>query len=277
MTMPRDQSARATRSHIRLGCQTITWDPHRVEKREHTVHAVAEAGYDGVEIGAPFLDLDRPAEFRQLLHECGIELVAIHAGFNPFLESVKAGSPPDLDRILEFAQQCGSTFIVLSGHDDQDEFLANLDQVNMIGDRCRKRGLTLCYHNHWWEIQNDAFVLEEVERHTDADLVSFCPDLGWVRKITEDVEGVLNIIAPRIRAVHLKDHVAPGLEPKDNETEFGEGIMDFDSVFQYLQRLTVDRLWVIAEQWKSTMNDLTPEQCIHRNHAFLRRFLGGES
>ena len=259
----------------RLGCQTITWDPDRLGKRDHTVRSVANAGYEGIEIGAPFLDLDQPSEFKALLDACGLQLVAIHTGFNPFLQTGGGKVPPDFDKVLKFAETAQTPFIVLSGRDDREAFLATIDELDNIGRRCRDRGITLCYHNHWWEIQEEASLLGRVERETDPELVGFCPDIGWIRKVTEDVTGVLDIIKPRIKAVHLKDHVAAGVEPKDNETEFGEGILDFRSVFAYLRELPLKKLWVIAEQWKSSANGLPPETCVKRNFEFLKPFVEG--
>ena len=49
---------------IRLGCQTITWKDERAEKCDYIVEQVAQAGYEGIEIGARFLDLDKAADFK---------------------------------------------------------------------------------------------------------------------------------------------------------------------------------------------------------------------
>ena len=129
--------------------------------------------------------------------------------------------------------------------------------------------MTFCYHNHWWEIRDDARVLRAIAEQTDPSLVSFCPDIGWVRKATTRVVETLRIIESRIRLVHFKDYVADGLDAKDNETELGQGIMDFEEAFAFLRGLRLPELWLIAEQWKSSANHLTPEASIARNLEFL--------
>jgi len=255
--------------HFHLGCQTITWDKERVEKRNHTVRAVAAAGYEGVEIGARFLDLDAAEAFKRVLDESNISLIAIHTGWNPFLAPGPSSGGDEIERIIAFAQVTETPFLVMSGKDDEAQVGALTDELNAIGERCKRHGMVLCYHNHWWEIRDGGRVLAEIERRTDPDLVSFCPDIGWVRKATPDVIPMLRIVESRIRLVHFKDYVADGLEPRDNETEFGRGIMDFDAAFAFLRQLPLDDLWVVAEQWKSSENHLPPEESIRCNLKFL--------
>ncbi|MEW6357329.1 MAG: sugar phosphate isomerase/epimerase family protein [Planctomycetota bacterium] len=260
---------------MRLGCQTITWDKERTEKRDYTVQAVARAGYEGVEIGARFLDLDHPQEFKRVLDENGVRLIAIHTGWNPFLGESGKGAG-EIARAIAFAQVAKTPYLAMSGKDDEAQLLAQVEGLNTLGEKCRENGMTFCYHNHWWEIRDRARLLAEIERRTDPDLVSFCPDIGWVRKVTPDVTDVLGIIESRIRLVHFKDYVADGLDAKDNETEFGQGVLDFEGAFAFLRRLPVGELWVIAEQWKSTENHLPPEESIQRNCEFLKTLIGDE-
>jgi sugar phosphate isomerase/epimerase len=260
--------ARGPRIH--LGCQTITWGKERGEKRDHTVRTAAAAGYEGLEIGARFLDLDQPGAFKEVLDESGIRLVALHTGFNPFGDT---NQRDEAERAIAFAQVTHTPFLILSGKDDEAQVPALTETLNALGRNCAEQGMTLCYHNHWWEIQNGGRILAEIAKSTDPALVSFCPDIGWIRKITKDMTGILRMIEPRIRLAHLKDFVADGMEIKDNETEFGGGIMDFDEVFGYLRTLPPGDLWVMAEHWKSSVNHLPPEESIVRNFAFLKPYI----
>ena len=262
---------------IRLGCQTITWDNERTEKRDYTVEAAAKAGYEGLEIGARFLDLNKPHEFKQTLDAYGIRLVAMHTGWNPFLDTEGNSAKAEIDQIIDFAQITETPFLVMSGNQAaRKKNAAAVEGLNAVGEKCKERGMTLCYHNHWWEIEDDAQFLREIAARTDSALVAFCPDIGWVRKTTPNVIKALRTIESRIRLVHFKDYAADGLKPKDNETEFGQGIMDFEEAFTFLKGLPVEELWVIAEQWKSSVNHLAPEESIRANLEFLRKFVEGE-
>jgi len=261
-------SANVVRSpNFRMACQTITWDPERIEKRDYTVEAVARAGYEGLEIGARFLDLDHPREFKHVLDENGVQLIAMHAGWRALAAGGSGEGRSELGRVIDFAQVTGTPLLVVSGGGGM---LAEAEKLNPIGQRCRGNGMTLCYHNHGSEIQDNARILREIVHRTDPELVKFCPDIGWVRKVTPDFIDVLEIIRTRIRMVHFKDHVADDPEATNNETEFGRGIMDFRAAFAFLRRLPVDELWVVAEQSKSTEQHLPPEESIKHNLDFLR-------
>ncbi len=258
-----------------LGCQTITWNNERAAKRDYTVRAVAEAGYEGLEIGARFLDLSRAREFKRVLDDRGIRLIALHTGWHPFLDADPAGAEAEIERIIDFARVTETPFLVMSGNQRrQEDEPAEIDGLNALGQECRDNGMVFCYHNHWWEIQHGHRLLDEIDRRTDPEVVSFCPDIGWIRKATADVLGTLGAIRSRIRLVHLKDYVAEGLETKDNETEFGQGILDFEEVFGFLRELPGKDLWIIAEQWKSSVNHLSPEAAIRANRCFLGRLSG---
>ena len=260
-----------TAPRFRLACQTITWDNERTEKRDYTVEAVAKAGSEGLEIGARFLDLDRPDEFKRVLDRNGIRLIALHTGWNPFISGGSQGESNEVDRAIDFAQVTETPFLAMSGKADKEQMVAEAEGLNAIGEKCRQKEMTFCCHNHWWEIEDDSRVLSEIAKRTDPALVSFCPDIGWVRKVTANIVEPLRIIESRIRLVHFKDYVADGVDEKDNETEFGQGIMDFDEAFTFLRGLKLDELWVVAEQWKSSVNHLRPEDCIQRNIEFLRQ------
>jgi len=259
---------------FRLACQTITWDNERTEKRDYTVEAVAEAGYEGLEIGARFLDLDRPHEFKRVLDENGIRLTALHTGWNPFISGGSSGESNEVDRAIAFAQVTDTPFLAMSGKADKEQMIAEAEGLNAIGEKCRQNEMTFCYHNHWWEIEDGGRVLSAIAERTDPDLVSFCPDIGWIRKVTADIVEPLRIMESRIRLVHFKDYVADGVDEKDNETEFGQGIMDFDAAFTFLRGLKLDELWVVAEQWKSSVTHLPPVDSIRRNLEFLSQFTG---
>ena len=172
--------------------------------------------------------------------------------------------------MIRFARVTGTKFVNISGKDDDAQLKSGIASLNQIGKACSDNGMVLCYHNHGWEIRDDARILREIVDQTDPALVSFCPDLGWVRKLTPDFDGILKLIAPRVRLVHFKDYVADGLERLDDETEFGQGILDFDAAFRALRDHVRPDLWVIAEQWKSSVNHLSPEEAIRRNYLFLK-------
>ncbi len=256
---------------MQLGCQTITWGQDRADKQEQIVAAVADAGYQAIEYGSRFLDLDAPEQFAEILERHDIPLIALHTGWRPG-DSTLQSTLEDLDRLIAFAEVNRTPFITASGPNGVPTLAANIDQLNTMGERCAEQDITFCYHNHYWEIQDDARGLRAVEEGTDPEVVSFCPDIAWIRKVTSDVTGTLRIIEPRVRLVHFKDYLSDDISIVDDETEFGKGILDFEEAFDYLKMLPVGTLWVIAEQWCST-EGLEPEESIRYNREFLQRFV----
>lgn len=82
---------------IHIGCQTVIWGARRGgEYLTETLRGVAEAGYEGVEIGARFLDLEDHDRFRVLLNEHGLTLAGLRSGA-PCREPSCRGSEHDLN------------------------------------------------------------------------------------------------------------------------------------------------------------------------------------
>ena len=260
---------------IRLVCQTITWKDERAEKCDYIVEQVAQAGYEGIEIGARFLDLDKAADFKAVLDRNNIRLIALHTGWNPDQPDGSESDRKAIDPVIDFALATGAPFIVMSmgGIEKPGRLPVAIEHLNSTGQRCKQHGLTFCYHNHHWEIQDDARVLIELEKQTDPECVAFCADIGWVRKTTPKFLDVLRIIESRIGTIHLKDYVSDGLDVVTDETEFGKGIVDFNAVFEFLNGLRLDELWVFAEQWQSS-DGLEPEESIRIDYRFLKDLIG---
>jgi len=261
---------------IALGCQTITWSNERKEKSEYIVQEVAKAGYEGLEIGARFLDIDKPAEFKDILDKNNIKLVSIHTAGDFNNPRAVEDNWEIFDKVIEFAKITEAPYIVTSGKKSEskttDEIITNAKQFNIAGKKCKEHNITFCYHNHYWEIQDNARELVELEKNTDSELVFFCPDIGWIRKTTPDVIKTLEVMELRIRIVHFKDYLSDNINMLHDETEFGKGIVDFQEAFDFLKNLKVEELWVFAEQ-SCSANNLKPEESIKANYEFLKKFV----
>ena len=94
-----------------------------------------------------------------------------------------------------------------------------------MGEICRERGLTYLYHNHWYEIVNNAAELQAICNLTDPELVSLCLDIGWVERANASVVDVTTEFLDRIAYFHLKD-------TKDEKfVSLGDGTVDFPGFF----------------------------------------------
>jgi sugar phosphate isomerase/epimerase len=205
---------------------------------------VAAAGYDGFEIGAQHLQIDRPEILRELAANHSLEVVGIHVGgeiYDP--ESVKAALD-NLGRIIAYARAVGAGYIPYSGKMKENKTAAELayqaQNLNQIGRLCQEQGLKLCYHNHFWEIEQDCAELRHLCDHTDPALVSLCLDVGWVQRANSSPVAVAQTFMDRVGYFHIKDTTP------EEWREVGYGAVDFDGLFKVIK----DRYdgWLVVEQ-----------------------------
>lgn len=105
------------------------------------------------------------------------------------------------------------------------------DLLNEMGLACKKRGLTLCWHNHNKEFteMEEGLPFDYLMLNTDKDFVKCEMDLYWVKKGGADPLEMLEKYSGRYAILHVKD-MKPGME-QDFECP-GSGIIDFASIFK---------------------------------------------
>ena len=134
----------------RLGIQTIIFGKRNGEDMAGVLRDVKAAGYDGAEIGNP-TDTTPAEQVRALFDDAGLACCGYHTGYNTFTDH---GA---LERIAAHLTAVGGHYLMCSGTAgrDKDGFLRSADTFNQAGAFLRERGVTLCYHNHNWEVRHD--------------------------------------------------------------------------------------------------------------------------
>ena len=111
-----------------------------------------------------------------------------------------------------------------------DNCKESAELLNRIGEVCRDRQLTLCWHNHDLEFhptEEGILPFDYLMEHTDKDLVKCELDIYWTKKGGADPVETLRKYCGRYPLLHIKD-MAPG-----DERDFacpGDGIIDFQKV-----------------------------------------------
>ena len=145
---------------------------------------------------------------------------------------------------MEFTAEVGAAFVPFSGRlkaDKTEEQLRHqADSLNRIGELCRDNGVTLCYHNHFWEIENNCWELHHLCDHTDPDLVSLCLDVGWIERAGGSPVEVTQAFLDRVAYFHVKDTT------EDEWMEVGHGTVDFPGLFEVIG--DCDDWWLVVEQ-----------------------------
>uniref|UniRef100_UPI00359384A9 sugar phosphate isomerase/epimerase family protein n=1 Tax=Persicitalea sp. TaxID=3100273 RepID=UPI00359384A9 len=107
--------------------------------------------------------------------------------------------------------------------------------LNQMGELCKQRGLTLCWHNHDKEFipMEAGMPFDYLMAHTEPALVKCEMDLYWVTKGGADPLAMLRKYSGRYTILHVKD-MAGG-----TEQDFacpGSGIIDFRPLFAEAHR-----------------------------------------
>ncbi|MCX6992588.1 MAG: sugar phosphate isomerase/epimerase [Kiritimatiellaeota bacterium] len=197
-----------------------------------TLKAVAEIGYKGVEFAGLY---GRPAaEVRKMLDEQG--LVACSAHCDVF-------NPAAVDQVMADARTLGYKHLVSGFGRDQfasdDAVKALADKINAVVDRYASNGLTVNYHNHWWEY--DA-------ANRGEKLLALCPkiqpqfDIYWIATGGAEPAKLIAKYAKRTSLLHIKDGPCVKGQPM---TAVGQGKVDIKAAVKAAEKSNIK--WGIVE------------------------------
>lgn len=159
---------------------------------------------------------------------------------------------PDIDRQIADAVAIGAKVIAMSaappfisgrlGVATRAAFDAWLPELAALGAKCRAAGLTLAYHNHWW----DLMPLDGGESPLDIILRSIAPgdlaielDLAWCWYGGVAPLDLLVRLGPRVSSMHFKDiDRSRGKTITDHAVTIGSGEMGYAALLPRLRKLT---------------------------------------
>jgi sugar phosphate isomerase/epimerase len=133
-----------------------------------------------------------------------------------------------------------------------DDWKANADLFNHIGERMQAAGITFAYHNHNIDFRTYDGVsgYDTVMARIDPRLVKLELDCGWVVSAGLDPVDDLTRYPDRYVMLHLKDlrhdHI-PNTDLKMASTELGKGIVDWPRLLRAAGKTAVKGLYVEQE------------------------------
>jgi len=217
-----------------------------------TLRKVAAIGYRDIETSS--LYGQTAAQCRAAFDAAGLTCRAMHV--MPQAIGPGANLSANFDQVVADAHTMGATDVVMPVFLVPDQLLANpkpgqgnpfviggqaltaddyarmADFLNDKGDKLRREGLQLSYHNHNVEFAplGDSYGLQILLRRTDPRLVQFELDVGWAYAAGVDVFALLEAHRGRITKFHVKDiqpttprNFAIQQEPAD----LGKGVIDW--------------------------------------------------
>ena len=208
-----------------------------------TLAKVAQIGYTSVE-GATYTGNEKfygmsAPDFKKALKQNGLVIPSSHyrLGEEKTKGEIVSGTLlHDWDKAVDDAAEVGIKYMVCAYLSDVergglDHYKYVADQLNIAGERCKRSGIQLCYHNHDFEFvkQGDTYPYD-VLMATDKDLVKMEMDIYWVTKAGQDPIALFNKYPGRFPLWHVKDM---DNTPAKNFTEVGNGVIDFKEIFKH--------------------------------------------
>lgn len=192
---------------------------------EGVIRKVAAQGYAGVETANAAFVSTTPKAAANLFKDLGLQVPSAHI-------AMPLGDQKNevLDTMYTF--ECKNMVCPsISAKDfvSESSLKARCDELNQADEVARENGMTLFYHNHWWEYEQQIdgrpgykFLLEYL-----APTVKFELDTYWAQTGGANVLDLLHEYGDRAPLLHIKDGSTVQTDPM---VAVGDGVMDWASI-----------------------------------------------
>jgi sugar phosphate isomerase/epimerase len=158
---------------------------------------------------------------------------------------------PDYDRLIAQAVEIGATIVAITaappfisgelGVATRADFAEWLPELAALGTKCRAAGLTLAYHNHWWDLmplEGGETPLDSILRTIPPGDVAIEVDLAWCWYAGVAPLDLLARLGRRVSSMHFKDiDRSRGKGATDHAVVMGSGEMNWASLLPRIRRL----------------------------------------
>jgi len=150
----------------------------------------------------------------------------------------------DFDAKMEFSHTLGIKYVISAPSPDHmqtiDDWKWQADQLNSLGERVKKAGFQLGYHNHEVEFVDIGGVTpyDVLVDRCDPSLVGFQIDVGNLTFGGKDAIHYLNKYPDRYFSMHAKDY-----RPGKTSVPVGKGILDWPKIFTIVKEKTKIRTY----------------------------------
>jgi sugar phosphate isomerase/epimerase len=199
---------------IRFGVQLNAFpiDPKRFETFTATLEQVKQIGYQGFEAGFRYLSeqFAAPEMARGKIEQTGLTFFGIHIflpGFEMYDPNTRIAAPSLYEPVARGGAALGAKHLILSGAPAQnaDQLKTKIEGLNAAGRFAQASGITVAYHNHWWEFESKIGEIEALYTQTDPGLVHFVLDAGHAYHGGADVPAFIRAHSQRIIGFHVRD------------------------------------------------------------------------
>jgi sugar phosphate isomerase/epimerase len=199
---------------IRFGVQLNAFpiDPKSFDSFLGALGQVKQIGYQGFESGFRNLtsQFAAPERARSAIEQTGLTFFGIHIFFSNDLydQSTHIAAPSVYEPVARGGAALGAKHLILSGAPapDGDALKRKIEALDAAGRFARSVGITVAYHNHWWEFESKIGEIDALYTQTDPSQVRFVLDAGHAYHGGANVPAFIRAHAHRIVGFHLRDY-----------------------------------------------------------------------
>lgn len=201
------------------------------------IRQLADVGYVGVETAG--FNGSSPEKAAKLFKEVGLQVSSAHS---PLPVGDKKNEVLDTLGILG-CKRVVCPWMPPERFQTADGIKAVCDELNAANEVAQANGLTLLYHNHWFE-----YGVVDGQRVSQIMLKHLAPSIGlevdtyWVQVGGADVVQTLKDVGKRAPLLHIKD--GPADNKESNMVAVGDGVMDWPTIIGTSAATTE---WLIVE------------------------------
>lgn len=204
-----------------------------------TIKKIADFGYVGVEAAGVIYQHTPPKEAVKVFKDLGLKVSGAH-------ETLPLGD--DKNAVLDRMATLETTNLICPWRPPEsfktvDSIKKLADDLNAADVVARENGLSLLYHNHWFEYYTvDGKPANEIFLEYLAPTVGLEIDTYWVKVGGQDPAQVVKKAGSRAPLLHIKDGPADSIEA--NMVAVGDGVLDWNAIIGAGQGSTE---WLIVE------------------------------
>lgn len=227
---------------------------------EKTLEQIAEIGYDMLEFGGHYGPSKQ--SFMQLLKRLNIKPIAGGTSMDPLLKEPEKHIEEQLSMNKKYLV-CYWPWLSSAENLTTDDCKKAADNLNRIGQKCKKAGIRFAFHNHDMEFKatpEGDVPFDILLQNTEPDLVTTQIDLYWIKKGGGDPISYFNKYPGRFELCHIKDMDDT---PERDFACAGSGIIDFPKIFAKSKTAGIKHYIVEHDDPKN------PMQCARTSYNYL--------